>query len=81
MKGNLVDQSTYENKLNDDSKVCFRMNIHGRKEGEIISYRTANNSLKTLIRRRIADNDGSVEIINPKIENPAKDSKKNQKEK
>ena len=50
-------------KLNNDSVILFNMSMHGVKAGAKVKYGTADAGLQLLIRRRFADNDGSVEIV------------------
>lgn len=49
--------------------------MHGVKKGSQISYGSADPGLQLLIRRRMADNDGSVEIV----KNETKSKPKNKK--
>jgi hypothetical protein len=58
--------------LTSTTKIKFNCKMHGIAKDQIIDYTRASNQLKTLIRRRIKDNDGSVEVINVKIENKLK---------
>lgn len=47
------------------TKVRFNQEIHGRRAGEEVNVRTSKDGilLDRQIRRRLKDNDGSVEII------------------
>jgi len=61
-----MDQSSFNNKmvdLRDETKVKFNVNMHGISAGQILKYGRTKTDMQTNIRRRLADNDGSVEII------------------
>lgn len=81
---------TSDNKLKDltsECKVKFNVPMHGVKKGQEVKYSSAGSKLQTNIRRRLADNDNSVEIVNStqkqpkteKAESTGKASIKNQK--
>ena len=59
-------QSNYENKLallDHDTKIKFNVSMHGKRAGDIVKYSSSPADLQTNIRRRLADNDNSVEIL------------------
>jgi len=63
-----MDRSITNNKMlsletENKSEVKFNVAIHGFKKGQIVRYNSVPNSKKILIRRRLFDNDGSVEIV------------------
>jgi len=62
-----VRQLNYDNKLKlqeVDTKIKFNVSMHGKKAGDIVKYSAAGHDLQTNIRRRLADNDNSVETLN-----------------
>ena len=63
-----MDKSTTSNKMinletENKSVVRFNVAIHGFSKGQEVRYHSVSNTKKTLIRRRLFDNDGSVEIV------------------
>lgn len=64
MKENQVAKSNTL-KLQPNSIVQFNVSMHGVKAGQKVNYGSADLALQLLIRRRFADNDGSVEIVKP----------------
>lgn len=59
--------------LTADTKIKFNVNMHGFEEGRVLEYGSLSKDKQVLVRRRFADNDGSVEIVNNK---PEKQNKK-----
>lgn len=55
------------NSLNSDTKVRFNMNIHGKVAGQELAFGQLTEMDKINVRRRISDNDNSVEIIETKL--------------
>lgn len=83
-----MERSTIQNKLKDleiSNKVQFNVAMHGIPKGGTVDYKSANSTLKTLIRRRFKDNDDSVEIVGldtkKKIMEPKSTNTKNNKKK
>lgn len=74
-------QLNYENKmalLDTDTKVKFNVSMHGKNAGDVVKFSSSPNDLKINIRRRLADNDNSVEVLqkNTKLKEETKKDKK-----
>ena len=67
-----MQQQSIHNKmlvLDHESKVKFNVTMHGVSKGVIVDYGRSSNVMKLNIRRRLADLDGSVEIVEPELAN------------
>ena len=64
------------------TKVRFNQEIHGRRAGEEVNVKTSRDGiiLDRQIRRRLKDNDGSVEILG-KASRPQSNSVRTEKAK
>jgi hypothetical protein len=72
-----VDQSTIQNKLKSldvSSKVRFNVGMHGVEKDTELRYGAQSPTMQTLIRRRIRDNDGSIEIVKAEVKVEVKTS-------
>ena len=49
--------------LTSDTKVKFNVGMHGIGAGQIVRYNAVSSNAQMLIRRRLADDDGSVEVV------------------
>ena len=46
-----------------ETKIRFNLAMHGYKKDQIVHYTSESTENKLFIRRRLADNDGFVEVV------------------
>lgn len=56
--------------LTTETKLKINQNIHGFASGQEIMYKHQTPQTQLLLRRRMADGDGSVEIVKAVTETP-----------
>jgi hypothetical protein len=62
-----VDRSNIQNKLaslSRETKLKFNIGMHGFSKDAEVRYGSLSDDKQRLIRRRLSDNDNSVEIVN-----------------
>ena len=74
----MAKSNTHKIKLLPKTEIKFNVNMHGFKKDSVLIFGRLSIQNQILIRRRLSDNDNSVEIVkgksNPKQEKP-KDGK------